>query len=364
MFLAEVYTNSSVLANGIIVRNDSKSLKVFIAFDFDIYPFTGPNRDIDFIVSLSFMTQLKGKNVLVTGGAGFIGFHLTKKLTDLGANVTIYDNLSSGKIENVKDVPKAKFIQGDILDVKKLSSLEKADVIFHLAAQVVVPYSMENPLIDFDTNARGTLCVLEKARKDDAKLLFASSAAVYGNPTKFPTPETYGFTPFSCYGLSKVVGEEYCQMYMQQYGLDITILRFANVYGSRCHGVINDFLDKLQKNPEKLEIIGTGQQSRDFVHVSDIAEALVLATGENAVGRTYNLGFGETTKIIDLAKMILKILKLSNKTAVTTTNVSWQGDVTSIWFDITKAKKELNWTPKVHLEDHLRTLIAERKMLK
>ncbi len=309
------------------------------------------------------MTQLKGKKILVTGGAGFIGFHLTKKLTELGANVTIYDNLSSGKLENVKDNPKAEFTKGDILDLKKLLALPKFDVIYHLAAQVVVPYSMENPTEDFETNARGTVNVLEKARKDKARLLFASSAAVYGNPTKFPTSEEYGFHPFSCYGLSKVVGEQYAQIYTLQYGLEITILRFANVYGSRCHGVINDFLDKLQKNPDKLEIIGTGQQARDFVHVSDITEALVLAAGTNAVGKTFNLGFGETTKIIDLAKMMLTILKLTNKTKVTTTNVSWQGDVTTIWFDITKAKKELNWTPKVRLEDHLRTLIAERKML-
>jgi UDP-glucose 4-epimerase len=309
------------------------------------------------------MAQLKGKKILVTGGAGFIGFHLCKKLTDLGANVTIYDNLSSGKLENVKDVPKASFVKGDILNLKKLCSLEKFDLIYHLAAQVVVPYSMENPTEDFETNARGTLNVLEKTRKDHTRLIFASSAAVYGNPAKLPTPEDYGFHPFSCYGLSKVVGEEYSQIYMQQYGLDITILRFANVYGSRCHGVINDFLDKLQKNPAKLEIIGTGQQARDFVHVSDLAEALVLAAGENAVGKTFNLGFGATTKIIDLAKMMLKILKLTDKTAVTTTNVSWQGDIDTIWFDITKAKKELNWTPKIRLEDHLRTLIAERKML-
>lgn len=121
---------------------------------------------------------------------------------------------------------------------------------------------------------------------------------------------------------------------------------------------------KLQKHPEKLEIIGTGQQSRDFVHVSDIAKALVLATGKNAIGKTFNLGLGETIKIIELATMMLKILKLTDKTKVTTTNVSWHGDVTAIWFDITKAKKELGWTPKVRLEDHMRTLIAERKMLK
>ena len=310
------------------------------------------------------MTQLKGKEILVTGGAGFIGFHLCKELSDAGAEVTIYDNLSSGKLENLKDVPKAKFIKDDILNLQNLCDTGKPEVIFHLAAQVVVPYSMENPLEDFETNARGTLNVLEKARKDDARVVFASSAAVYGNPTKFPTPEDYGFNPFSCYGLSKVVGEEYCQMYKIQYGLDITILRFANVYGSRCHGVISDFLDKLQKNPMKLEIIGTGLQSRDFVHVSDVVSALILAaTKEKALGKTFNIGFGKTTKIINLAKMIMKILNLSNKTVVTTTNVSWQGDIDTIWFDINKTKKELQWQPQVKLEDNLREIIRERKML-
>jgi UDP-glucose 4-epimerase len=310
------------------------------------------------------MAELEGKRILVTGGAGFIGFHLCKKLTDLALAVTTYDNLSSGKMENVKDVPKAKFVKGDILDLKKLCNIEKTDVIIHLAAQVVVPYSMENPIEDFETNACGTLNVLEKARKDDSRLVFASSAAVYGNPTLLPTPESYGFHPFSCYGLSKVVGEEYCQMYASQYGLDITILRFANVYGSRCHGVINDFLDKIAKNPNKLEVIGTGQQSRDFVNVADTINAIVLAASkENAVGQTYNVGFGETTKIMDLAHTILRILNLSGKTVVTTTGVSWQGDINTIWFDINKAKKELNWTPKITLEDHLKKMIAERKML-
>jgi len=178
-----------------------------------------------------------------------------------------------------------------------------------------------------------------------------------------PTPETYGFHPFSCYGLSKVVGEEYCQMYASQYGLDVTVLRFANVYGSRCHGVINDFLDKLAKNPARLEIIGTGQQSRDFVNISDIVEALIIvATREDAVDKTFNLGFGETTKIIDLAQLILRILNLEGKTVVTTTGVSWQGDVTTIWFNIEKAKKTLGWAPKITLEEHLKKLIEERKM--
>jgi UDP-glucose 4-epimerase len=307
------------------------------------------------------MNQLKGKNIFVTGGAGFIGSHLCKNLSNLTSNLTIYDNLSSGKVENVKHLPKVHFVKADILNLKKLQSQEKADLIYHLAAQVVVPYSMENPLEDFETNARGTLNVLEKARKDDARVVFTSSAAVYGNPTKLPTPEDYGFNPFSCYGLSKVVGEEYCNMYSKQYGLDITILRLANVYGSGCHGVISDFIDKINRNPEKLEIIGTGLQSRDFVHVSDVVDAFTLAAvSDVAVGETYNIGFSKTTKIIDLAKMMLKIMNLSEKTAITTTDVSWKGDVNTILFDVNKAKKELKWTPKIRLEDNLRELILER----
>ena len=311
------------------------------------------------------MADLKGKKVFVTGGAGFIGYHLCNKLSTLTDDLTIYDNLSSGKLENVKDNPKAKFVEGDILDVKKLCSQPKADLIYHLAAQVVVPYSMENPLIDFEINAKGTLCVLEKARKDDAKLVFASSAAVYGNPTQLPTSEDYGFHPFSCYGLSKVVGEEYCEMYREQYGLDIVITRFANVYGLRCHGVIHDFLEKLAKNPNKLEIIGTGQQSRDLVHVSDVVELLAtVGSLESANGQTYNVGLGKTTKIIDLAKLMLQILNLQDKTVVTTTGVSWQGDIVTIWFNNQKARKELSWNPKVTLEDSIKEVIAARKLSK
>jgi Nucleoside-diphosphate-sugar epimerases len=306
---------------------------------------------------------VEGKKVLVTGGAGFIGYHLCSKLSTYTDNLTIYDNLSSGTMQNVKDVPKARFVKGDILDLKTLLEQPKQDLIYHLAAQVVVGYSMENPLVDFETNAKGTLCVLEKARKDDAKVVFASSAAVYGNPAVFPTPESYGFHPFSCYGLSKVVGEEYCQMYKEQYGLEVVITRFANVYGLRCHGVIHDFLDKLAKNPDKLEMLGTGQNCRDFVHVSDVVAALIqLGDKEDANGEVYNLGLGKTTSILELAGLILQILNLNKRTVITTTGVSWQGDVTKIWFDITKAKKELGWTPKVTLEESIKEVIADRKI--
>jgi len=153
-------------------------------------------------------------------------------------------------------------------------------------------------------------------------------------------------------------------MYREQYGLNITITRFANVYGPRCHGVIHDFIDKLAKNPNKLEIIGTGQQCRDFIHVSDVVDALIkIGTMDNVDGKVYNLGFGKTTSILELSNMILTILNLQNKTVVSTTNVSWPGDVTKIWFDITNAKKELNWQPKVTLEDNIKDIVLERKII-
>ena len=310
------------------------------------------------------MDQFKGKSILVTGGAGFIGSHLCRRLSSQSGNLTIYDNLSNGKVENVKHLPKVNFVKADIRNFKKLYSQEKTDLIYHLAAQVVVSYSMENPIEDFETNARGTLNVLEKARKDDARVVFASSAAVYGNTTQLPTPETHGFNPASCYGLSKVVGEQYCNMYSKQYGLEVTIVRFANVYGPKCHGVIHDFLNKIGRNPEQLEIIGSGMQSRDFVHIYDVVDALLIsATSDVAIGETFNIGFGKTTTILDLAKMILRILGLSRKTVIKPTNIPWQGDIKTIWFDISKVKKLLNWTPKISLEDTMKDLIMERKMI-
>jgi len=147
--------------------------------------------------------------------------------------------------------------------------------------------------------------------------------------------------------------------------LDIVITRFANVYGLRCHGVIHDFLDKLAKNKDKLEIIGTGKQSRDFIHISDVVDALVKVGIMKAVnGQVYNFGIGKTVTILELADMMLQILGLQDRTVVTTTGVSWQGDVTKIWFDNSKAKKELNWNPKVTLEDAIKEVIADRKITK
>jgi UDP-glucose 4-epimerase len=302
---------------------------------------------------------------VVTGGAGFIGYHLCLKLLENGANLTIYDNLSTGRIENVKDLPKpVKFVKGDVGNFEILeNNVRKVDVIFHLAAQVSVPYSMENPAEDFKTNAYGTLNILELARKKDARVVYASSAAVYGKPAKTPTPEDCPLKPVSFYGLSKLVGEKYCNMYIEKYCLEASIMRIANAYGSRGHGVVADFLNKIRKNPKRLEIIGSGFQSRDFVHVSDVVEALILAaTAKEAAGQTFNIGFGKTVKVVDLAKMLLKMLKL-NETVITTTNKSWKGDIPIIWLDISNAQKILKWTPKISIEEGLKNLISIERLL-
>ena len=311
------------------------------------------------------METLEGKRIVVTGGAGFIGYHLCLKLLENGANLTIYDNLSTGRIENVKDLPKpVKFVKGDVGNFEMLeNNVGKVDVIFHLAAQVSVPYSMENPAEDFKTNAYGTLNILELARKKDARVVYASSAAVYGKPAKTPTPENSPLNPISFYGLSKLVGENYCNMYVEKYGLEASIMRIANAYGPRCHGVIADFLHKIRKNPGKLEIIGSGLQSRDFVHVSDVVEALILsATSKEALSQTFNVGFGRTMKVVDLAKTLLKMLKL-DETVITPTNKSWEGDVEIIWLDISKTRERLKWTPKTSLEEGLKNLISVERLL-
>ncbi|MGB9959976.1 MAG: GDP-mannose 4,6-dehydratase [Candidatus Bathyarchaeales archaeon] len=311
------------------------------------------------------METIEKKSILVTGGAGFIGHHLCRKLLEKDVNLTIYDNLSTGRIENVKDLPKpVKFVKGDVGNLETLeNSVRQVDVIFHLAAQVSVPYSMENPVEDFKSNAYGTLNILELARKKDARVVYTSSAAVYGKPAKLPTPEDSPLKPISFYGLSKLVGEKYCNTYIEKYGLDASIMRIANAYGPRCHGVIADYITKIRKNPNKLEIIGSGMQSRDFVHVSDVVEALILlATSKEALGQTFNVGFGKTMTVVDLAKILLKMLKLE-ETVVTTTSKSWEGDLDIIWLDISKAREKLKWTPKTSIEEGLKNLINAERLL-
>ena len=311
------------------------------------------------------MKALEGKEVVVTGGAGFIGSHLCRTLIDQGSKVTAFDNLSSGKIDFIEDIIDngLKFVQGDIRDP---TALEKAtrnsEVIFHLAAQTSVPFSMEDAKEDCEVNVVGTLNVLEAARKADARVVFASSAAVYGNPEKRPTPETYPTHPVSFYGLSKFVGENYCRFQQENYGSEVVMLRIFNVYGPNGHGVLPDFLNKLQKNPNKLEVLGTGRQGRDFVYVSDMVRVLLLAaTSPAAVGQIFNVGTGTTTTVTDLAKKIIVLLGLEGVEISFTGGLAWEGDMDITQADISKAVKYLKWRPQVSLEEGLKELISSRR---
>jgi UDP-glucose 4-epimerase len=310
------------------------------------------------------LKTLEHTEILVTGGAGFIGSHLCQTLLEQGAKVTAYDNLSVGKIEYVRHLPaeKIRFVRGDIRDSGALEETARnCETIFHLAAQTSVPFSMKNPKEDFGVNVSGTLNVLEIARKRDARIIFASTAAVYGNAEETPTPEDYPAQPISFYGLSKRVAEEYCQFYHETYGTQVVLLRIFNVYGLRGHGVIPDFIDKLKKTPHRLEVLGTGEQSRDFIHVSDVVRALVLcAQHENVDGQAYNIGSGTTTSVIAIAEMIIALLNLREVTKLSFAGgQAWEGDAKLTHADIRKLVGTLSWRPLVTLRDGLEKLLSQ-----
>jgi len=311
------------------------------------------------------LKAFKEQEVVVTGGAGFIGSSLCKTLLEQGAKVTAFDNLYSGKIDLIKDLMDKglNFVQGDIRDPEAIEKATKnCKVIFHLAAQTSVPFSMENPKEDSEINVIGTLNVLEATRKAGAKMVFASSCAVYGNPEKRPTPETYPTHPIAFYGLTKLLGENYCRFYQETYGSEVVMFRIFNVYGPNCHGAIYDFLNKLRKTPDKLEILGTGKQSRDFVYVSDMVDVLLKAAiTPEAAGQAFNIGTGTTTSVAELAKMIVEILGLENVEIYFKGGQAWAGDMDITLADNSKAANILQWKPQVSLREGLKKLISSRR---
>jgi UDP-glucose 4-epimerase len=311
------------------------------------------------------LKSLENKEVVVTGGAGFIGSNLCRTLLEKGAKVTAFDNLYSGKMEFIEDLldKGLNFVKADIRDPAALEKATKnSEVIFHLAAQTSVPFSMKNPQEDSEINVIGTLNVLEAARKTDTRVVFASSCAVYGNPEKRPTPETYPTNPIAFYGLSKLLCEDCCKFHQATYGLEVVRLRIFNVYGPNCHGVMYDFLKKLQKSPKKLEVLGTGRQSRDFVYISDMIDILLkAATSPEAPGEAFNVGTGTTTSVAELAEMMIEALGLKDVEVSFTGGQAWEGDMDITLADNRKAAEKLQWKPQVSLKEGLKKLISSGK---
>lgn len=296
--------------------------------------------------------------VIVTGGAGFIGSHIVDNVIKQGHKVVVVDNLSTGCIDNVH--PQAKFYLKDITDQEIIGifKLEKADIVFHQAAQVDIQISLKQPYLDAKTNVLGTINILEACIKSGVKkIIYASSAAAFGEPVYLGINEQHPINPISYYGISKHTPEHYLKVYWQQYGLKFTALRYANVYGMRQDpkgegGVVSIFVDKILacQNPT---IFGDGSQTRDFIYVKDIVAANLAAINRGD-GYILNIGTGTQVSINSLFQIIKKI---SN----TRVNVEYAperpGDIRHSYFDNNRSKEILKWEPKYSLEEGLKETI-------
>ncbi len=292
---------------------------------------------------------------LVTGGAGFIGSNLVDALIKNGMSVTVIDNLSTGKKENIN--PKAKFIKADICNLKKIQPYFKnINGVFHVAALPRVQPSILNPLAPNEANVTGTLNVLWAAKIAKIKrVVYSSSSSVYGNSKILPFKETLKPNPLSPYALQKFIGEEYCKLFSKLYGIETVSLRYFNVYGPRMIKsgayvtAIKIFLGQRERG-EPLTIAGNGKQTRDFTHVLDVVNANILAMQNYKIraGETLNIGPGKSYSINKIAKMIGgKTIRIPPRTEPRHTLA-----------DNTLAKKLLGWRPKENLEKTIKEMVA------
>jgi UDP-glucose 4-epimerase len=311
------------------------------------------------------MHMLKGySKILVTGGAGFIGSHIVDRLLREEIEVIAIDNFSTGRKENVAQHQNRKdfhLVKGDIRNEELMKKIiEDVDAVFHEAALVSVPRSVENPLLTNEVNIQGTLNLLEACRNADVKkFIHASSSAVYGETETLPKTEKLAPKPISPYAVSKLAAENYVKVYWEVYGLNTVCLRYFNVYGPRqtygpYSGVITIFINRLLRKKPPI-IYGDGKQTRDFTYISDVIEANMLAlTQKAAIGEIFNIGTGKPTTINQLAAMLQKIIKTNLKPIYTDPR---PGDIKHSYADITKARKLLQYTPKVSLENGLTELV-------
>lgn len=297
------------------------------------------------------MAELK---VLVTGGAGFIGSHTVDKLIAKGAKVVIVDNLSTGKEENLN--PAAEFVRLDVISeqLSQVFARFNPKYVIHLAGQVSVARSTENPILDSMTNIVGAVNVLENCRRFGVKkIVYSSSAAVYGNPDEIVVSETTPTVPASFYGVSKLTPEFYFKVFYNLYGLRYTVLRYANIYGPRQDalgegGVISIFATRILAG-QAPAIFGDGEQTRDFVYVGDIADANIKAlTGGDLM--TLNVGTGNRTSVNQLFATMKEITGAGFSPQYSEAR---PGDVRHSCMDNRKIIENLDWRPQVSLQEGL-----------
>ncbi|HEU4504113.1 MAG TPA: NAD-dependent epimerase/dehydratase family protein [Nitrospira sp.] len=297
--------------------------------------------------------------VLVTGGAGFIGSHLVDRLILEGHDAVVVDNLVTGKRRNINRA--ATFYKMDVQSwrLERAFRNERPNVVMHLAAQMDVRKSVEDPMFDAQVNVLGTLNVLQQAVKHGVrKVIFSSSGgAIYGEQETYPAPETHVLKPLSPYGLSKLCGEQYLSYFQRVSGLQAVSLRYANVYGPRQDpegeaGVVAIFIQKMLNN-EQAVINGNGRQTRDFVFVDDVVEANLAMMGQETQG-TYNVGTGVETSINDLFRILVQH---TGSTCKEMHGPAKKGEQARSVIDCTKLRQEVSWEPKADLSEGLKKTV-------
>ncbi|MBX3009319.1 MAG: SDR family oxidoreductase [Melioribacteraceae bacterium] len=310
---------------------------------------------------------MRKTKVVVTGGAGFIGSHIVEYWLSEGAEVHIIDNLRSGFISNVVLFPDAAFHYGSITDKSLVDEVFKdADYVHHLAALISVPESVERPYECIEINLIGLLNVLEASRKFGVKkIVLSSSAAVYGeNPESPKTTKTLP-APKSPYGITKLDGEYYLNMYKELYGLGAVSLRYFNVFGprqdpkSQYAAAVPIFITKALKD-DPITIYGDGEQTRDFIFVKDVVQANILAAKNEDVNGVFNVALGNSTSIKTLAETIISLTESKSDIHF---HSERKGDIKHSLADIQKIKKELNFNPNFDLESSLKLTIDYFKQI-
>ncbi|MBC6400148.1 MAG: GDP-mannose 4,6-dehydratase [Ekhidna sp.] len=300
----------------------------------------------------------------ITGGAGFIGSTLADKLLKKGFSVTVYDNLSTGQplfYEHNLSNPNYTFIEADISDKGKLNTVTQGvDMIFHFQANADVRGGMRNTGVDLEQNIIGTHNALEAARINNIKkFAFASSAAIYGEPAIFPTPENIAVIQTSLYGASKFSAEALIQAYSEYYDIQSWIYRFVSFTGPRyTHGVIFDFMRKLINNPNELEILGNGQQRKSYLDVADGVEAIFQSVmkAKDKIN-IFNLGNEEFLNVKELASEMLGLLNLKNTSfKFTGGERGWKGDSPLVQLDIKKIQS-IGWTPTYTIRESIKRTV-------